>query len=306
MLDSRRLQVLSAVVNTGSITAAANVLGYTASAVSQNIAALERETRTVLFEKAGRGVRPTQAGRLLAEHADGILDRLRDAEAALKALASGEAGRLRLAAFSTAGASLVPRAMAKFRAAHRAVQLDLTVAEDDEALAALRAGNIDLAVIVVDGDPLPDIDDDLARTAVLVDPYRVILPRDHTLAGRRTVPLKDLADDAWIATAAARCNARAVVTTACEDAGFTPHFAIEAEEFSTVVGFVGEGLGVALVPLLALGSTPETVRVRTLRGDEPVRYVYAVTRRSNADDPLVTGMVEALRTSAQSSVSAAA
>ena len=306
MIDSRRLQVLATVVSTGSITAAANVLGYTASAVSQNIAALERETSTVLLEKAGRGVRPTQAGLLLAEHASAILDRLREAEVALKALASGEAGRLRLAAFSTAGATLVPRAMAKFAAAHRAVQLDLTVAEEDEAQAQLRAGNIDLAVIVVDGDPLETIEDDLIRTPVLVDPYRVVLPRDHGLAGRRSISLKDLADDPWIATASARCNARAVVTGACELAGFAPRFAIEAEEFSTVLGFVGEGLGVALVPSLALGSTPDTVRVRPMRGEEPVRYVYAVTRRSNADDPAVTAMVAALRSSAPASVSAAA
>ena len=306
MIDSRRLQVLATVVRTGSVTAAATELGYTPSAVSQNIAALERETATVLLEKAGRGVRPTRAGLLLAEHAEGILDRLRDAEVALRALASGEAGRLRLAAFSTAGASLVPRAMAKFAAAHRAVQLDLTVAEDDEAQAQLRAGNIDLAVIVVDGDPLGEIDDDLVRTPVLVDPYRVVLPRDHGLAGRRSIALKDLAGEPWIATASARCNARAVVTGACELAGFVPRFAIEAEEFSTVLGFVGEGLGVALVPSLALGATPDTVRVRSLRGDEPVRHVYAVTRRSNVGDPIVTAMVEALRGSAPASVSAAA
>ena len=306
MLDSRRLQVLSAVVSSGSITAAANVLGYTPSAVSQTVAALERETSTVLLEKAGRGIRPTQAGLLLAEHAEVILDKLRSAEAALRALKSGDAGRLRLAAFSTAGASLVPRAMARFAAAHRAVELDLAVAEDDEALAQLRAGTIDLAVIAVDGEPLPDVDDDLVRTPVLVDPYRVILPREHPLSARRTVPLKDLADDAWISTASARCNARAVLVGACETAGFTPRFAIEAEEFATVVGFVGEGLGVALVPLLALGSPPDSVRVRHVRGEGPVRYVYAVTRKTNADDPLVRAMVEALRTSAQSSVTAAA
>lgn len=306
MLDSRRLQVLTAVVSTGSITAAANQLGYTPSAISQNIGALERETSTVLLEKAGRGVRPTAAGLLLAQHAEAILDRLREAEAALKALASGEAGRFRLAAFSTAGASLVPRAMARFSAAHRAVQLDLMVGEDDDALAQLRAGNIDLAVIAIDGQPLPEINDDLVRTHVLVDPYRVILPRDHGMAVRRAVSIKDLGEDAWIATASGRCNARAVVVEACEEAGFEPRFTIEAEEFATVVGFVGEGLGVALVPLLALGSTPETVRVRPLRGDEPVRHVYAVTRRANADDPLVRAMVEALRSSAQATASAAA
>jgi len=306
MLDSRRLQVLHAVVETGSITAAASLLGYTPSAISQTISALERETSSVLLEKAGRGVRPTRAGQLLAEHAQAILDQLRDAEAALRALASGEAGHLRLAAFSTAGTWLVPRAMARFSAAHRSVQLDLTVAEDDEAMAQLRAGSIDVAVIVADGDPLPQIDDDLERTPVLADPYRVVVPRDHCMANRRTIALKDLAEDPWIATASHRCNARAVVTSACDGAGFAPHFAIEAEEFSTVLAFVEEGLGVALVPSLALGAPPDSIRVRPLRGDEPVRHVYAVTRKSNADEPLVMAMVAALRASASSPVSAAA
>ena len=306
MLDSRRLHMFSTVVATGSMTAAANHLGYTASAVSQSVAALEKETGVVLLEKAGRGIRPTQAGLVLASHAEVVVSALREAEAAMKALAAGEAGRLRLAAFSTAGAALVPRAMARFRTAHPAVELDLTVAEDDEAIAALRAGHIDVAVIAIDGGALESVDDDLERTQILIDPYRAILPRDHHLSGRRTVALCDLAGDPWVATASARCNARAVITTACTDAGFEPRFAIEAEEFSTVVGFVGAGLGVALVPLLALGAIPDTVRVRPLRSNEPVRHVYAVTRRSTARDPIVEAVVDALRVSAHSYLTAAA
>jgi DNA-binding transcriptional LysR family regulator len=300
MLDSRRLQVLATVVEAGSITAAANVLGYTASAISQNITALERECGVALLEKAGRGIRPTQAGLLLAEHAEAVVARLQEAEAALKALRAGEAGRLRLAAFSTAGASLVPRAMARFRAIHRAVELDLAVAEDDAALAALRAGRIDLAVVAYDDPWQPEAAEDLVRTHVLTDPFRVIVPRDHRLAGRRTISLADLAEDPWIATASARCSARAVVVGACADVGVTPRFAIEAEEFATAVGFVGAGLGVTLVPLLALGAVPDTVRVRPVRGREPSRSVYAVSRRSNAQDPTVAAMVRALSESARS------
>lgn len=306
MLDSRRLHMFSTVVATGSMTAAANHLGYTASAVSQSVAALEKETGVVLLEKAGRGIRPTQAGLVLASHAEAVVGALREAEAAVKALAAGEAGRLRLAAFSTAGAALVPRAMARFRTAHPAVELDLTVAEDDEALAALRAGHIDVGLIAIDGGELEPVDDDLQRTLILVDPYRAILPRDHHLSSRKTVSLCDLSSDPWVATVSARCNARTVIAGACIDAGFEPRFAIEAEEFSTVVGFVGAGLGVALVPLLALGAIPDSVRVRPLRGGEPVRHVYAVTRRSSAGDPIVEGVVEALRVSAHSYLTAAA
>lgn len=306
MLDSRRLQVLVTVVEAGSITAAANVLGYTASAVSQNITALERSSGVALLEKAGRGIRPTQAGLLLADHASEVIARIQEAEAALKALRAGQAGRLRLAAFSTAGASLVPRAMSRFRAVHRAVELDLAVAEEHEAIAGLRAGRIDLSVVALDEPLGSDVDDDLVRTHVLRDPFRVIVSRDHHLAGRRSIALADLAEEPWVSTASARCNASAVVIDACSGVGVTPRFAIEAEEFATAVGFVGAGLGVTLVPLLALGSVPDTVRVRPVRGSEPARHVYAVTRRSNASDPIVAAMLRALTESALSFVPNAA
>ena len=148
MLDLRRLRVLRAVVRTGSVRVAAEQLGYTSSAISQQIAALERETGTVLLEKAGRGVRPTDAARLLADVADDVLDRLADAEAAVASMRAGRTGRLHLTFFPSAGAALVPPAVARLRREHPEVELVLGVAEPDEALPALRAGVIDLAVVV--------------------------------------------------------------------------------------------------------------------------------------------------------------
>ncbi len=306
MLDPRRLQVLSAVVEAGSVTAAAAILGYTPSAISQSIAALERETGSMLFEKAGRGIRPTQAGRLLAGYAEAIGRQLADAEAALAALRAGQQGRLRLAAFGTAGANLVPPALARFRSVHPAVQMDLSVAEIDEALALLRSGRIDLAVIAEHGVPASTSDSSLVHRRLLDDSYRMVLPRTHWLAGRSTVALADLADDPWIATRSARCDTRPVVSAACGRAGFTPRFAIEADEFATTLGFVAAGLGVAMVPLLGLGFVPDTVRVRRVREDEPVRYVYAVTRKQIADQAAVRGMLEALDQSARSYLATAA
>ena len=305
MLDARRLQVLKVVVEAGSITAAAEALGYTPSAVSQTIAALEREAKAALFEKAGRGIRPTQAGLLLAGHAEAVIAQLREAEEALDALRSGQAGRLRLAAFATAGAALVPRALARFQEAHRAVELDLVMAEPDEALALLRSGHIDLAVIALPGEPDGD-GQSLVYTHLLDDPYRVVLPWSHDVAARRVIDLEDLADDPWIATASARCNCLPTVTTACARAGFTPRFAIEADEFATTVGFVAAGLGVAMVPLLALSSVPDSVRICQISDDEPTRFVYAVMRTQTADQSIVGAMQEALRASAGSYLSSAA
>jgi DNA-binding transcriptional LysR family regulator len=298
MLDTRRLEVLRHVVDAGSITGAAANLSFTPSAVSQTISALERETGIALFEKAGRGIRPTRAGHVLAEHADAVLDRLREAEAALVALRSCQSGRLRLAAFATAGASLVPRAMARFRSAHPAVELDLVVAEVGAALGELRAGRIDLAVVQDDHGSEGASGDGLVRTHLLDDPYRVILPADHPLASCRRVSLDDLAGDPWIGTASGRCNSMGVVTDACRSAGFQPHFAIEADEFSTALGFAAAGLGVALVPLLALSSVPDGVRVRPIDGHTPARRIFSVTRAQGATEPPVPAMVEALRDSA--------
>ena len=304
MLDTRRLQVLDAVVSTGSVSGAASVLGYTPSAISQNITALERQTGTVLLEKAGRGVVPTQAGRLLATHAGVVLDRLREAEAALAALRAGQAGRLQLSTFATAGATLVPRALARFSAAHPGVQLDVNVAELDEVLNDLRGGRIDIAVVVEEGNAI-ERDATLAWTHLLDDPYRVVLPRDHSLASRRTIDLAGLAEEPWIATSSPACNSRMVVTEACEAVGITPRFGIQADEFATAMGFVNAGLGVALLPILALSSVPDGVRVRHIRGREPVRRVFAVTRQAVAEQPALTAMVAALGDSAREYVAGA-
>ena len=296
MLDPRRLQAVCAVVQTGSVTAAAALLGYTPSAVSQNIASLEKETGTTLFEKSGRGVRPTAAARLLAEHGEAVISRLSEAEAALDALRAGESGHLRLAAFFTAGATLVPQALALFRSVHPSVGLDLGVAETDEALSLLRSGNIDLAVVA--GASTPPKAAGLVHTHLLDDPYRVALPRTHRLASRRSIDLSDLSADAWVGTTCTAASCAAIAYDACVRAGFTPRFIIQSDAFATTVGFVAAGLGVALVPLLALGAIPDDVRVLKVRGEQAVRRVYAVTRPERSSQPTVAVMVDALRRSA--------
>lgn len=305
MLDVRRLEVLRAVVDAGSVTKAAAQLGYTPSAISQSLAVLEREAKAPLFEKAGRGIRPTQAGLLLAEHAQTVLAQLEQAEGALAALRSGQAGRLRMAAFATAGATLVPRALARFKEMHPGVDLDLKMAETDDALTALRAGNIDLAV-VGEHREVDEENRDLVYRRLLEDPYRLVLPLSHPAASKRSVALEDLSQEPWISTASARCNCLETVTSACARAGFTPRFAVEGDEFATTIGFVAAGLGVAMVPMLAVSSVPESVRVCHIRGDAPKRYVYSVTRSASGLDSVVEAMLEALHVSAGSYLRTAA
>lgn len=294
MLDLRRLRVLRAVVRTGSIRAAAEQLGFTPSAVSQHISALEREAGTVLLEKAGRGIRPTDAARLLADVADDVLDRLADAEAALASLRAGRTGRLHLTSFPSAGAALIPPAVAGFRRSHPDVELVLGVAEPDEALPALRAGDVDVAVVVEPFGPDDAPDDDLVRQHLLADAYAVLLPADHTLAAAGDVDLADLSALAWVGTASAPGHCQQAVTDACRAAGFTPSYAVEADEYPATQGFVAAGLGVALVPRLALGFTHERVVVRPVRGAQPVRHIYAAVRAARANELVVKGALHAL------------
>jgi DNA-binding transcriptional LysR family regulator len=300
VLDLRRLQALHAVVTTGSVKEAAAQLGYSSSAVSQHIAALQRDTRSVLLEPAGRGVRATPAGDLLAEHAARIFESFAQAEAELMALNAGQLGSLRVASFATAGAELVPPALARFRAELPGVKLTLRSAEREDAVARLRRGLIDIAVIEAHGQPTARAGDGLVFRPLLTDPFRVLLPRGHRLAKRRVIKLSELAAETWIYP---RCEfdcCLAETSGAFQSAGFTPNWVAEADEYWPAQGFVAAGLGLALVPTLALGVIHTDVVARRLdRSIEPTRDVLAVTRRAVSGTTAVQAMLTALTTAAR-------
>ncbi|HTV10906.1 MAG TPA: LysR substrate-binding domain-containing protein [Acidimicrobiales bacterium] len=299
MLEVRRLRVLKTVVETGSISAAAAALSYTPSAVSQQVAALERETGSVLIEPAGRGIRPTDAAILLCEHATRVLAAMQEAEDALGALRTGHSGRMRVGAFPTAGSSVVPAALAAFQSQFPRIALDLVVVEPDEGLARLRAGSIDVAVVVEAFGPGQEPDDGLFRTHMLADPFWAVLPKGHRLAGSRAVNLKELANERWIGISSCPGHCEQVVSDNCRKAGFEPHYGLEADEYPTAQGFVAAGLGVALVPLLALGASHHPgVVVRRLLGEQPVRQVWAATRSAIAGQLPVKEMLVDLEKSA--------
>lgn len=287
-------------VTTGSVKEAAAQLGYSSSAISQHIAALQRDTRSVLLEPAGRGVRATPAGELLAEHAARILERLAQAEAELMALNAGQLGTLRVASFATAGAELVPPALARFRAELPGVELTLRSAEREDALALLRRGMIDIAVIEAHGQPPARADDGLVFRPLLTDPFRLLLPRGHRLAKRRVIKLSELAAETWIYP---RCEfdcCLAATTAAFQRAGFTPTWIAEADEYWPAQGFVAAGLGLALVPALALGVTHADVVVRRLdHSVEPTRDVLAVARSAASTTTAVQTMLSALTTASR-------
>src|SRR3954451_9872762 len=250
MLDVRRLRVLREVAARGSFSAAAESLTYTQSAVSQQIAALEREAGTKLVDRSARGVRLTDAGRALVDHADVILARLADAETELEAMAGLRGGRLRLASFPTAGASVMPVAISRFRERHPGVELSMDLAEPDEYLPRLRAGEWDIAVTNL--ATMAAEEDGVEFRHILDDPLYVALPADHRLARKRTMRLEELAEEDWMLGSQRVCPDTSIFLRSCQRAGFEPRIAFHSDDYLAIQGFVAARMGVSFIPQLAV------------------------------------------------------
>jgi DNA-binding transcriptional LysR family regulator len=294
MLDVRRLRVLREVAARGSFSSAADALAYTQSAVSQQVAALEREAGVRLVERGARGVRLTDAGRVLVEHAEVILARLADAEAELEAIAGLRGGRLRLVSFPTAGATVMPRAIARFRERHPGVELSLQPAEPPEGIGLLRSGACDIALLI--DVPGVELDDDgVQREHLLEDPLYVCLPAGHRLAAAPRLRIADLAGEAWILGASGVCADTTILLRSCRAAGFEPRIAFHSEDYLAIQGFIAAGVGVSLVPDLALVSVRDDVVIRSLAGPAPVRTISAGTLAGGYRSPAAGAMLDILR-----------
>jgi DNA-binding transcriptional LysR family regulator len=295
MLNATRLNVLREVVNRGSFSAAADALSYSQSAVSQSIATLEAETGTPLIERSRAGIRPTAAGAALAGHVSGILAQIGAAEDEIAAVAAGRGGRLRCASFPTAGATLMPQAIAGFRASHPGVEVTLAEGDPEEIGPRLRAGEFDLALLFEFEGVGDRLTAGLRRFDLLEDPLHLALPVEHPLAERRTAPrLGDLREESWVQTSATSPCARHVVRS-CHAAGFEPKVSFETDDYATVQGLVAAGVGVGLIPQLALSTVRSDIVVRGLRPSSPVRGVFAAMPRSAAVTPALATMLDILR-----------
>lgn len=293
MLNVARLQTFAEVARQGSLSAAALELTYTQSAVSQQIAALEAEAGVALLDRHARGVRLTAAGRALLAHTEGVLARLEAAEAELAAISGLRGGLLRAASFSTAGATLMPLAIATFRARHPDVEITLTEGEPEQIAPRLAAGELDLALLFEfdDGSPRQE---SLRRVALLHDPMYLALPAGHRLAERPRLRLEDLHGEAWIQTSHDSACARFVVRS-CLAAGFSPNVSFESDDYQTIQGLVAAGVGVALIPELALSSVRQDIAIRALHPQPPGREVVAASPRSPVATPAAKAMFGILR-----------
>jgi DNA-binding transcriptional LysR family regulator len=294
MLDVKRLRILREVAEQGSFSAAADAMYLTQSAVSQQVAALEREAGATLIQRNRNGLKLTDAGRALVNHADAVICRLEEAERELADIAGLRAGRLRLVSFPTAGATLAARAVGQFRKRHPQVDLVLTEAEPADSLPALRRGDYDLAIVYdYEYVPLPE-DRDLELEPLLEERMQVALPKGHPQAAIGEVRLEELSEETWVCgTAPHSCGEN--VKRACGMAGFEPRVGFESDDYQVHMSLVAGGLGVSMMPEVLLTGRHPSLRFLDVVPEPPVRRVWAATLPAELRPAAAEAMLDVLR-----------
>jgi DNA-binding transcriptional LysR family regulator len=297
MLDLRRCHVLCAVADSGSFSAAADALGYTQSAISHQIAALEREAGMTLVERGSRPVRLTPAGEMIVEESRTAIAALERAEMQVHKLAGLRAGRLAIAAFPSACTTLVPDALARLRKRNAELEVTLNEAGPSAVAAPLRRGEIDVAIVFSNPAAPQSYEPPIQTHHLFEDPLYVQVPSTHPLARRKSVDLASLAGNAWIAPSPQRSGAgdfRQLFEDLCERSGFRPRIAVETEDRASGQGLVAAGLGLLLTTEMTLGRlTREGVSILRLRDAPPAREISALTI-DGREVPAVTEFLDCL------------
>jgi len=300
MLDTHRLRLLREFAERGTIAATATALGYTPSAVSQQLAALEREAGAVLLDRTARAAELTDAGRRLAEHAERILALIEAAEADLSA--AGPAGRVTVTAFPTAAVAFGPALVRRVRV-HPGLTLLLRESQREEGLRLVRTGEVDVALVADWSGRLTSADRGSSGTLqfypLIRDPVVLVLPRGHPAADPAwPVDLDKLRDEPWLAAPAGEPSRQAVDKLLASTGGMPPA-PWEFEGLSTILSLVARGIGIAALPRLTLAVGDRRVAVRELPGSPQARDVYAVARASSVRRPSVAVMLAALDAAAE-------
>jgi DNA-binding transcriptional LysR family regulator len=282
MLDPHRLRIFRSVVASGSIQAAARHLGYTPSAVSQHVAALQREVGFPLIERSGRGIVPTPAGVTLARESDDVITSLNRLDSVVADLRDQRTGRVTIGYFSSAGKAWMPRVARALMDQFPTLVIELMlneVMDDPEKL------KLDLDLFVDGPHVNRSTPDGYRRRFLADDPYVLVVPETHRLSDRASVPLGELVDETWINCDAAGALSHRLLMKACDAAGFTPRFAVQAEDHYTGIAFAAQGVGVTVVPRLAAHDMPPTTRTVRLTDPEPVRRISLLVRESIMGTP---------------------
>lgn len=282
MLNPLQLQTLQTVLRTGSFADAARELGYTGSAVSQQISALERATRTQLFERGAHGVSPTAMAVFVAEQANQVLGQLRTLEDNIVLRQSGVIGQIRVGCFPTAAERLLPAALSRFRHTHPGVAVHLDEGEPVELFDLLEARELDVAVIYRYGTVPHRLPREFDTELLIHEGLYLLLPDTHPrLRSGETIRLEDLRDDSWITSRVGTAGASAL-RRLCARADFDPAIAHRSNNYGVIHGLVGAGLGIAVVPELGLRQT-DGVRCLRVDGEHAYREVLALRSRALPD-----------------------
>lgn len=282
-------------VVSGSYSAAARTLGYTQPAITQQMKALERSVGVPLFTRAGRGLRLTEAGEALARHAETILDSLASAQQQLGALARLRAGKVRVCAFPSANATLIPETMARLLADHPGIRVELLEAEPPDSVERLLRGECDIALAFQYPNLPVEVPPEVVETPLLEDQLTVLLPVGHALARRSAVRLADLAEERWIA-GCPRC--RANLLQICAEQGWTPDIVFTTDDNLAVQSLVAAGVGIALMPALVLSFLCHAKVTGRLVEPHHRRRVLAYALREHLRMPATALVLDELRRAA--------
>jgi DNA-binding transcriptional LysR family regulator len=293
VLDLQRLRALHAISVHGTVGAAAAALGYTPSAVSQQIAKLERETRTVLLEREGRGVRLTPEAHQLVDTAKELLAIVERAEIALEERRGVPAGRVTIAAFASAARGLMPSVLADLAVRHPALDARLSEVDPHVSVDLVARGAVDMAV-AHDWDIAPlSLPAGVEQATIGHDPCTLLVPEDHPFAGREAVRREDLVDQRWVCQPPGRVCHEWLVRT-LRAVGHEPHIVHQADENPTLVALVAGGLGICVIPRLGRGPLPAGVAEVSL-DPTPIRRLYALWRKGGARRPAIAETVRTLQ-----------
>lgn len=276
MLDVKRLQVLMYVVERGSVTAAAEALSYTPSAISQQLQRLEREVGQPLLERKPRGMVPTDTGHVLAGHARKVLRQLTAAESDLAEIADVRRGHLDLGTFPTVGSSFLPLAVQRYRQLYPSIQLTIHSAREDQLIQKLEEGQVGMSLLWDYAWGRVD-DSQLSLTTLFTDPTVLIVAADHRLARRKQVKMADLCNEQWIIRSENHPVVEVLHRSAVA-AGFTPKISFAANDYQEAQAMVSVGFGVALAPRTAVVNKHPDVRIVSLGGTAPARRILVAHR----------------------------
>lgn len=299
MFDSRHVRTFHEVVRAGSYSGAARALGYTQPAITQQMKALERSVGSPLFIRVGRRMRLTEAGEALSRHAGVILEHMAVAQQQMSAITRLRAGRVRVCAFPSAGATLVPEALARLATGHPGVRVELQESEPPESLERVVRGECDITLAFTYPGLDEQVPEELVEIPLLEDQLTVLLPAGHPMAWRRAVKLAELSEERWI-TGCLRC--RTNFLHECAELGFAPDIVFTTDDNLVVQSLVAKGLGIAMMPGLVLSFLAHEQVVGHPLDPASRRQVSAYVLREHLEIPATAMVLDELKSVASNRV----